>query len=261
MGSRPGFLQHSEPVDHAVEQKTQEFLKLYGSLAVSEHVNKLVPVYWHTITSSTGEGTTSPAVIAQQIDVLNQHFLHAGFTFKLVETDTTAQDAWFSNLTNHETEDMRAMNKKLRKGGANALNIYTVNFWQGLLGCATMPAWFKANPVNDGVFLTYKTLPGGPMGHQNSLGKTATHEVGHWLGLYHVFEGKGCDDPNGDYVSDTPPQKDPTWGCPARKRTCPGRGQDSIRNFMDYSWDSCATKFTKGQVVRMHTQAAMYREM
>jgi Pregnancy-associated plasma protein-A len=71
------------------------------------------------------------------------------------------------------------------------------------------------------------------------------HEVGHWLGLYHTFEG-GCDFP-GDGISDTPPQANASWNCDLTRNTCAGDGFDPVTNFMNYSPDSCRTNFTAEQ--------------
>ena len=92
-------------------------------------------------------------------------------------------------------------------------------------------------------------MPGGPIGNYN-LGYTATHEVGHYLGLAHTFDDgvKGCIG-HGDHVDDTPFMVEPTSGCPAdgTKDTCPKKpGFDPIHNYMDYSYDICYTEFTRG---------------
>ena len=82
------------------------------------------------------------------------------------------------------------------------------------------------------------------------LGKTATHEAGHWLNLYHVFQG-GCNN-YGDYVEDTPPQVIATRGCPeGQDRAGHEPGVDSIHNYMDYSFDSCYYEFSSDQGDRM----------
>lgn len=120
------------------------------------------------------------------------------------------------------------MKTHLRKGGPADLNIYTVGFTggqgQGLLGYSTFPSSYAGDPKDDGVVIHYATVPGGTYNEYNQ-GKTLTHELGHWLGLYHNFQGDSCTGP-GDYVDDTPPQLTPSIGCPVGKDTCPGGGVD-----------------------------------
>ncbi len=107
------------------------------------------------------------------------------------------------------------------------------------LGFAEFPKKIKAGTAisDDGVVCLTSTFPGGGLAPYD-LGKTATHEVGHWLGLFHVFEGASCDG-RGDKVSDTPFQSSPTFGCPVGKDSCPDApGRDSVQNYMDYSDDA-----------------------
>ena len=132
------------------------------------------------------------------------------------------------------------MKNALRQGGPNALNLCSTTAgaylgWAYLPDIVTKPGQAHL----DGVVIDWESIPGTSTTYADRFdeGKTATHEVGHWLDLEHTFYG-GCS-AKGDFVDDTPPQKTPTSGCPEGKDTCSAPGLDPIHNHMDYSYDSC----------------------
>ncbi|WP_158009782.1 zinc metalloprotease [Carbonactinospora thermoautotrophica] len=213
-----------------------------------------VPVYVHVIHSGS-TGKLSRRTVERQISHLNA--AHGGregkgaavspFRFVLKGVTYTDNAAWF-NQTQPGTSAEYAMKSKLRRGGPDTLNLYTVDTGSQLLGWSTYPHEYQNDPTRDGVVLAYDSLPGGGRQGYNQ-GDTGTHEIGHWLGLLHTFQS-GCDEP-GDYVPDTPPQAKPATGCPPWQDTCHEPGRDSVDNYMDYGSDTCMVRFTKGQVQRM----------
>jgi hypothetical protein len=206
-----------------------------------------IPVHFHVITDGQN-GNVTDKQIADQIQILNDAYSPAGacthFQFTLASKDVTANSTWFG--MGHGTTAEAQAKGALYKGDKKALNIYTANPGGGLLGWATFP--WDNNGTKDGVVLLYSSLPNGSAAPYNE-GDTGTHEVGHWLGLYHTFQG-GCKD--GDFVVDTPAERAPTYGCPQYTTdTCKGaQGVDPVHNFMDYTDDYCMFEFTAGQSER-----------
>ena len=220
-----------------------------------------IPVYFHNIRDNNGNGGNTTAQINAQMDVLNEAYnsvsggVDTPFRFELVETVNTNNTAWY-NAGNRSAEES-AMKAALRRGDAGTLNIYSFNVGGGLLGWATFPTDYTSNPTYDGVVVLNSSLPGGSAAPYNE-GDTGTHEVGHWLGLYHTFQG-GCRGA-GDQVSDTPAERAPSYGCPVGQDSCrKDAGADPVFNFMDYTDDSCMFEFTQGQSDRADMLSTTYR--
>jgi hypothetical protein len=231
--------------------ETQRAKQALGGVVTAQAVS--IPVYFHVIRSSSGAGGVTTTQINAQISELNKAFAGAGFSFTLAGTDYTNNDLWYTCSTAGCESKMKSA---LRKGTASALNFYTNNMGQGLLGWATFPWSYANSPTMDGVVVLQSSLPGGSTANYNE-GDTGTHEVGHWVGLYHTFQG-GCTSP-GDSVNDTPYEASGASGCPTGRDTCSTTGVDPITNFMDYSYDSCMYEFSAGQNSRAVSMWNTYR--
>jgi hypothetical protein len=222
-----------------------------------------IPVYVHVITDGA-IGNLTDAQIADQITVLNRTFAggeggaNTGFSFRLAGVTRTDNPEWFYAGAGGNPE--HSMKRALHQGGDNALNFYSTTAGD-FLGWAYLPdiTTKPGQQYLDGVVIDWESIPGTSTTYAGRYdqGETATHEVGHWLDLEHTFYG-GCN-AKGDFVSDTPPERTATSGCPAGKDTCPEPGLDPIHNYMDYSYDSCYTEFTAGQTQRMRDAWLLYR--
>jgi hypothetical protein len=216
----------------------------------------VINVYFHVINKGSGiaNGDVSDGQIADQMAILNAAYAGTGWSFNRISTDRTTNATWYT-MSPGSTAEAQAK-AALRQGSADDLNIYSANPGGGLLGWATFPSSYTSAPSKDGVVLLYSSLPGGAAAPYDE-GDTGTHEVGHWMGLYHTFQG-GCAK-TGDYVTDTPAERSAAYGCPVGRDTCNTTGVDPIINFMDYTDDACMDRFSTGQDARMDSMYSAYR--
>jgi hypothetical protein len=226
-----------------------------------------IPVYFHVVSKADGTGNIPDSRLDAQIAAMNEHFggqdgpvyrtaaANMSFRFSKAGTSRTVNDAWYAAGPGSAAESQ--MKNALRVGTADDLNFY-INSGGGYLGWATFPSDYTSKPKMDGVVCYWASLPGSNYVPYNE-GDTGTHEVGHWLGLYHTFQG-GCQG-GGDGVSDTPAERSATYGCPTTNQdTCrTSTGLDPYENFMDYTDDPCMYKFSLGQVDRADNMWSTYR--
>ncbi len=237
-----------------------------------------IPVVVNVVFRTTAENI-SDAQIQSQIDVLNKDFTatnkevlnsgsynFAGY-FSLV-ADCKIQ--FCLNKVVRKATTVTAFNpnddgvKKTAMGGQDPLNPETMlNLWScnmvgGILGYAQFPG---GKAPTDGVVILYGafgTSAGGATEAPYDEGRTATHEIGHWLGLRHIWGDRQC---GNDFVKDTPEQDGPNFDCPAPglTSTCKRPVLEQYMNYMDYVVDLCMYMFTKGQLSRMDGYIAASR--
>lgn len=256
-GLRCGTRDHTPAERAVIEQTLRSHRQAKTGLVATGPIT--IPVAFHVVTKiGKGRnpgviGEVSDAQINDQIAVLNAAYAGRGFSFVRATVTRTMNGKWFDGCANSRTE--RDMKNALAVDPAHTLNIYSCAP-SGLLGYAYFPESLVETDSRHGVVLLHSSLPGGSSTNYNE-GDTATHEVGHYLGLAHTFAG-GCNEP-GDSVADTPAEASPAYGCPVGRDTCAGAGLDPIYNFMDYSDDSCMNTFTGGQDTRMQDMVAVYK--
>ncbi|MBX0291429.1 T9SS type A sorting domain-containing protein [Hymenobacter sp. HSC-4F20] len=256
----------------AIEGQTQQFV---GNPAAKRSTAVItIPVVVHVLYNTTAQNI-SDAQIQSQIAVLNEDFsktnadasktpaafaglaANANLQFVLAKQTptgaaTTGIERKSTTKTSWATDD--AM-KSTATGGLNAwdaskyLNLWVCNLSGGILGYAQFPG--GAASTDGVVILTSAFGRGGSSSAPFNLGRTATHEVGHWLNLRHIWGDASC---GNDLVSDTPTQQTSNYGCPSFPHvTCSnGSNGDMFMNYMDYTDDACMYMFSNGQSARMN---------
>ena len=267
----------------ALKQRLQEIEK-HTFINSNPHVKKRVegiitiPVVIHVVYNHAGENI-SAAQIQSQLDVLNEDFRRmnsdadntwsqasdAEIEFCLATRDPNGDAT--CGIVRTQTDSTKFYSKFSMKskstGGADPwpyqdyLNIWVCDL-SGLLGFARFPGY--SNPeLWDGVVTDYKAFGTiGDLKPDFALGRTTTHEIGHWLNLRHIWGDGDCFDD--DFVSDTPLSDDSNYGCNLGHVSC--GSVDMIQNYMDYSDDVCMNLFTTGQKNRMRAlfEPAGFRE-
>lgn len=235
-----------------------------------------IPVVFHIIQKTNGEGALDDSFIHSQIDVLNEDFMAiAGspgapgvggkIKFHLATRDPNGNPTTgIERVTNNSYfsdpgSGLSPMKNALAWDTTKYFNIYT-NDANGALGYATFPSQ-TAGDREDGVVLLHTSVGrNAPQGGIYDQGRTATHEVGHYLGLFHTFQG-GCGTgySAGDLLSDTPPQSQPQFDCPTGTAANSCGGTADAHNYMNYTQDTCMFRFTAEQINRMRCSIASYR--
>jgi hypothetical protein len=247
------------------------------------NVVRTIPVVVHVVYNNATQNI-SDAQIQSQINILNQDFRNTNtdnvptavqnafgglrsdtqieFCFAQRDPNGNPTNGITRTSTTHAAFYLENDVKFTSTGGRDAwdatkyLNLWVCDLGQDLLGYAQPPG-FDAS--TDGVVIRYNSF--GNIGNvlaPYNKGRTATHEIGHWLGLRHIWG----DEPNcaaDDNVNDTPKQKDQNGGCPSFPQTtqsggsCSGTSPGSMfMNYMDYTDDACMYMFTNGQSILMN---------
>jgi len=257
----------------AIEQHLARFL-LYD-LARNRTGTTEIPVIVHVV-YSTNDGNISDGQIQSQIDVLNLDYrannpdrgkvpgvwsslvADARVQFALAQTDpagnpTTGITKTATTRQSFGTDDAV---KSAATGGADPwpsdryLNLWVCQLGGGLLGYAQFPG---GPPATDGVVILHSAFgTNGTAKAPFNLGRTATHEIGHWLNLIHIW-GDRLDCKGTDDVDDTPPAQAPNYGKPSFPHVSCNNGPngDMFMNYMDYVDDDSMFMFTPGQAARM----------
>jgi PKD repeat protein len=231
-----------------------------------------IAVVYHVVENTSGEGRVSEELLASQIEILNEDFealvgtpgadgTPGAIRFVLATVDPDGNPTTGINrvVNNNYYEDGPGMKAALAWDPDLYFNVYT-NTASGYLGYASFPQIHAGDPSEDGVVLGHWFVGrDAPEGDVYDQGRTLTHEAGHYLGLFHTFEGE-CSGgyTGGDLLADTPMEDGPRFGCPVGEASGCG-GTAPIENYMDYSDDTCMTHFTPEQVNRMRCSLVNYR--
>ena len=247
----------AERFSPALDQAVAKFRAERGSPDIAKIDTPLeIGLVFHVLSDASGQGDISDAILATQLSVLNDAYRSAQLHFHIAQLHRYPNSKYFAGGCFPTTELGLQMKAELAVDPIHFVNIYTCRLdLPFIAGYGTLPDEFPEADPYHGVVIDFNTLPGSaaPL----DLGHTLVHELGHYFGLLHTFQG-GCVEP-GDSVADTPAEALPAHGCQIGRDTCAQDGTDPVTNFMDYSDDSCMTGFTPLQGGRMHTLIAALR--
>lgn len=255
----PGGVAH----DHercATPQPTLQDRRMMKGVDVEAALERLagqelvVPVAYHVIRPDSRQADIPDTRLDAQTDSLNRQFEGTGIRFVTVSVDRTVNAAWYNGIDLGNALEQTAK-RTLAIDPARVLNLYFSEI--DALGWCYFPTSFPESSTQHGCFMATGSEPEGGLAPYDG-GDTATHEIGHFFGLFHTFQG-GCN--GGDDVADTPAEAEPNFdGCDPMRDTCPSvPGFDPVTNFMDYSVDACLNEFTPGQIARMQAQVAAFK--
>lgn len=246
---------------NAIEDFTKQVLANPGQYRLVNGVVE-IPVVFNVLYKTSAQNV-SLTQLQSQIDVLNEDFSATNADYNLTSTYNNVKagnitvrfvlDAVNRRQTNTTSWSTNDAMKKSAKGIAptsptTKLNIWVCNMGGGILGYAQFPG---GNSATDGIVLDDNaTGRTGTAAAPFNKGRTATHEVGHWLNLRHIWGDATC---GNDLVSDTPTHNTANYGCPAAGHTssCAGNPIEMTMNYMDYTDDACMYMFSQGQASRM----------
>ena len=224
-------------------------------LPIADNLNISIPVYFHVVLPNSNDVTNSQ--IQTQLNVLNSDFsslntnqLPSGATNFINDATNVGISFTLGGIARHDDSTSSWGTNDAVKAAypplspSNQLNIWVCNIGGSILGYAQFPG---GTLNTDGVVLLYSSLPGGSAAPYN-LGRTATHEIGHYLNLRHIWGDGRCR--QDDFVLDTPSSDGANYGCPSYP-TLNCKSTDMTMNYMDYVDDDCMYMFTDGQRNRM----------
>jgi hypothetical protein len=261
--------------------KRQTLESLTTNFKKKSKSNLIIPVVVHVVYKNTNENISNSQIISQ-IDVLSKDFTRTNTDAFNTPTSflPMSSDMQISFCLAQQDSDGNPTDGIIRKqtsnsffplygneiffdslGGSNAwdtkkyLNIWVCMIEAGVLGWAQLP--YGGNIETDGVVIDFEHFgTNGTAISPYNLGRTATHEIGHWFNLFHIWGDSNCGD---DLVNDTPTQKEENFGCKIHPHPSCNNTGDMFMNFMDYTNDNCMNLFTQGQRDRAWSAITNFR--